>query len=123
SCTGATAWRSVRGPGALSQMFRVSLACARAGAAIEGRSGPSREAREVRRALLTVGVAPLLRLLGPVEQQVRVVRQLLDAAEAVLGGVEARLQQTQGEGRQREHLAAPPDGLLLQLLECHDRVD
>ena len=40
------------------------------------------------------------------------MRELLDAGEAVLGGVEARLQQAQRERRQREHLAAPGDGLV-----------
>ena len=43
--------------------------------------------------------------------------------EAVLGGVEARLQQPQREGREREHLAAPLHRLLLEALERHDGVD
>src|SRR5436309_3554772 len=80
------------------------------------------ETPKVRPALLAVGVAPLLRLLRAVEEKVGVVSQLLDAGEPVLGGVKARLQQAQRERRQREHLAAPADRLLLELLERDDRV-
>src|SRR5829696_2674048 len=109
--TGATAAGSVRGRAATSQSFSVL-----------GRSGALRELAEVRLALLAVGVASLLRLLGSVEEEVRVVRQLLDAGEAVFGGVEARLQQAQRERRQVEHLAAPLDRLLLEPLERDDRV-
>ena len=49
--------------------------------------------------------------------------ELLDARVAVLVGVEARLDEAQGEGGEGEHLAAPPDGLGLQLRQRHDRVD
>ena len=51
------------------------------------------------------------------------MRQLLDAGEAVLGGVEARLEQPQRERRQRRHLAAPAHGLALQLGDGDDGVD
>src|SRR5205807_4727369 len=81
-----------------------------------------RKTGEVRRAFLLVGVAALLALLAAVEQQVGVVRELLDARQAVLGGVEGGLQQAQRERRQREHLPAPADRLRLQALERHDRV-
>src|SRR5829696_5773439 len=110
--TGATAAGSVRGRAATSQSFNVL-----------GFSGALRELAEVRLALLAVGVASLLRLFGPVEEEVRVVGELLDAREPVLGGVEAGLHEPQGERRELEHLAAPPDGLLLELLERHDGVD
>src|SRR3712207_9145000 len=56
-------------------------------------------------------LASLLGLLGAVEEQVRVVGQLLDAGVPVLRGVEARLHQPQGEGGQLQHLPAPLDGL------------
>ena len=85
--------------------------------------GSPGELREVRLALLAVGVAALLGLLAAVEEQVRVVGELLDARQAVLGGVEARLQQAQRERRQREHLAAPLHRLLLEALERDDGVD
>ena len=51
------------------------------------------------------------------------MRELLQAGVAVLGGVEARLQQPQRERRQREHLAAPRHRLLLEAVERHDGVD
>src|SRR3954452_20040669 len=100
--TGATAAGSVRGREATSQS-RSGLKASRA----------LRELSEVGLSLLAVGVAPLLRLLGHVEEEVRVVRQLLDPREAVLGGVEAGLEEAQRERREREHLAAPLHGLLL----------
>src|SRR5829696_1795434 len=106
--TGATAAGSVRGRAATSQSFKVL-----------GLSGALRKLAEVGLALLAVGVASLLRLLGSVEEEVGVVRELLDAREPVLGGVEARLQEPQGERRQRQHLAAPAHRLLLELLERH----
>src|SRR3954462_1588078 len=64
-----------------------------------------REFAEVGAALLAVRVAALLRLLRPVEQEVRVVRQLLQPGQPVLVGVEARLEQAQREGGELEHLA------------------
>src|SRR3954466_11739011 len=82
--TGATAAGRVRGRAATSQSFTVP-----------GRSGSLRELAEVGLALLAVGVASLLRLLGSVEEEVGVVRELLDASQAVLGRVEAGLQQPQ----------------------------
>ena len=69
--TGATAAGSVRGRAAINQM-RSGLKASRG------------ELREVGLALGLVGLAPLLRLLGRVEEQVGVVRQLLDAAQPVL---------------------------------------
>ena len=50
------------------------------------------------------------------------MRELLDAGQPVLGGVEGGLQQAQRERRQGEHLPAPADRLGLQALERHDRV-
>ena len=67
-------------------------------AASSGSRAPG-ELGEVGLAPLAVGVAALLRLLAAVEQQVRVVGELLDAAQTVLGRVEARLQQPQRERR------------------------
>src|SRR3954467_2801146 len=119
--TGATPAGSVRGRAASSQILtgegRWEIASAMR------RSRPPRELREVRAALLLVGLAPLLGLVGAVEQEVGVVGQLLDAGVAVLVGVEGRLDQAQREGRQLEHLATPRHGLLLEALERHDRVD
>src|SRR3954467_2119653 len=109
--TGATAAGSVRRLAATSQSLSVP-----------GRSGALRELAEVGLALLAVGVASLLRLLGSVEEEVRVVRELLDAGQAVLSRVEAGLQQPQGEGGELEHLAAPLDRLLLEPVERDDRV-
>src|ERR1017187_10165703 len=109
--TGATAAGSVRTRAAITQM-RTALT----------RSGSPGKPGEVRLALVPVGIASLLGLLASVEQEVRVVRKLLDAAQPVLGRIEARLQQAQRERRHREHLPAPGDRLLLQPLERHDRV-
>src|SRR4051794_32594100 len=130
--TGATAAGSVRGRAATSQSFtglKGRSPCSFKGEARSWRAQPglrgSRsfgELVEVRAPLLAVGVTAFLGFLGSVEQQVRVVRQLLDAGETVLVGVEARLDEAQREGGQREHLAAPLHGLLLELLERHHRV-
>src|SRR3954471_15257979 len=109
--TGATAAGSVRGRDATSQS-RSGLKASRA----------LRELAEVGLALLAVGVATLLGLLGRVEEEVGVVRELLDAGEPVLGGVEARLEKPQREGGEGEHLAAPLHGLLLEVLERHHGV-
>src|SRR5947208_11660216 len=109
--TGATDAGSVRTRAAITQMRRALV-----------RSGTPGEAGEVRRALLLVGVAALLGLRAFVEEQVRIVRQLLDAREAVLGGVETRLQQAQRERREREHPPTPLQRLRFQLLERDDGV-
>src|SRR3954468_8605175 len=106
--TGAIAAGSVRGRAAISQILK---------------SGPLRVLGEVRAASLLVGVAALLALLRHVEEQRRVVGELLDSREAVLGRVEARLEQPQGEGREGGHLAAPGDRLPLEVAEREDDVD
>src|SRR5690606_31671737 len=54
---------------------------------------------EVGLALLHVGVAALLRLLGLVEEQRGVAGQLLEPGQAVVGGVEGGLEHAQGHGR------------------------
>ncbi len=69
-----------------------------------------------------VRVASLLALLGHVEEQGRIVRQLLEAGEPILGGIEARLQEPQRKGREARHLAAPGDRLALELGDRHDGV-
>src|SRR4051794_40648503 len=120
--TGATAAGSVRGRAATSHS-RSAPPTSGPRPAPGPRSGPLRELSQGGLALLGVGSASLLRLLRAIEEEVGVVRELLDPGQPVLGGVEARLQQAQREGGEREHLAAPLDGLLLQLLERHDRVD
>src|SRR5947208_7287528 len=111
--TGATAAGSVRGRDATSHSRSGLSAALRA----------LRESSEVRLSLLAVGVTALLRLLRHVEEEVGVVRELLDAGEAVLGRVEARLEQPQRERRELQHLAAPADGFVLELLERHHRID
>src|SRR4030088_408643 len=100
--TGATAAGSVRTRAAISQMRAAPT-----------RSGPLGEAGEIRSALLAIGVAPLLRLLAAVEEEVRVVGELLDARQAVLGRVEARFHQPQRKRRDGDHLPAPRDRLVL----------
>src|SRR5687768_407032 len=90
--TGEIAAGSVRGRAAIAQM--------RSGAVSRATRQPLRaagELREVGGALLAVGVAAFLRLVGHVEEQVGVMRQLLQARKPVLGRVEARLQQAQRE--------------------------
>src|SRR6185295_19126628 len=84
---------------------------------------PPRELVDVGLALLLEGLAALARLLAAVEEEVGVVSELLDAGVAVLVGVEAGLDQAQGEGGEGEHLAAPGDGLALEVGERDDRVD
>src|SRR5436305_15265914 len=105
--TGATAAGSVRGRDATSH--------SRSGLNAELRA--LRESSEVRLSLLAVGVTALLRLLRHVEEEVGVVRELLDAGEAILRRVEARLEQAQRERREGHRLGAPLDGLLLDSLE------
>src|SRR4051795_7715466 len=113
--TGATAAGRVRGRAAISHSF----------SALKGgrRSRTAGELAEVRTALLAVRVAALLRFLGPVEEEIRVVRQLLQAGKTILVGVEARLHEAQRERRQLEHLAAPAQRLFLELLQRDHGVD
>src|SRR3954451_22313510 len=75
--TGATAAGSVRGRAATSQSFSGLKAEARS-------SRTARELVELRAPLLPVRVAAFLRFLRPVEEEVRVVRELLDSRESVL---------------------------------------
>src|SRR5689334_15342108 len=110
--TGATAAGSVRGRAAISQMRNGLMGASRA----------LRELREVGLALGLVRLAAFLRLVAGVEEEVGVVRELLDAAEPVLLGVEAGLQEPEGERGELEHLAAPLHGLGFELLQRHDRV-
>src|ERR671913_1718330 len=105
--TGTTAAGRVRGRAPRTQRFTAGEGTGRP-------SWPTGEPGEVRGPLLDVRVAALLALLAHVEEEVGVVGQLLDAGQAVLVGVEAGLEQAQGEGRQRQHLPAPLDRLLLQ---------
>src|SRR5215210_5058956 len=81
--TGAIAAGSVRGRAAISQILK---------------SGPLGVLREVGRATLLVGVTAFLPLLGHVEEQGRVVGELLEAGIAVLDCVEARFEEPQGQG-------------------------
>src|SRR3954447_18071505 len=78
---------------------------------------------EIRLAALDVRVPPLLALLGHVEAQRRVVGELLQAGQAVLGGVEARLQKAQRQRREVPHLATPRDRLALELAHRDHGVD
>src|SRR5947199_6841827 len=111
--TGATAAGSVRGRAATSHSL----------SGVRGRSGALGELGEVGLALLDVCVATLLGLLRHVEEEVRVVRELLYARESVLGCVEAGLEEAQRERRQLEHLAAPLHRLLLEPVERNHGVD
>src|ERR1700756_2696528 len=77
--TGATAAGSVRTRAAITQM-RIALTL-----------GPLGEVRGGRPGLLPIRVGGLLGVLPAVEQEVRVVGQLLDPRQPVFGGVEARL--------------------------------
>src|SRR3954468_2376225 len=131
--TGATAAGSVRGRAAISQMrkgLKGDHRHPREGAiprsrraSLRGCSRAFRELREVGLALGLVRLAAFLRLVAGVEEEVGVVRELLDAAEPVLLGVEAGLQEPEREGGELEHLPAPLHGLLLELVERHDGVD
>src|SRR4051794_3218510 len=116
--TGAIAAGSVRGRAAITQILIVppSLVVTLA----PRPSWPPREPREVWRPLLLEGLAALARLLVAVEEQVGVVGELLDPGVAVLVGVEAGLDQAQGEGRERQHVAAPGDRLGFEAIERHD---
>src|SRR5436190_13276747 len=107
--TGAIAAGSVRGRAAINQSLIVA-------------SGSPRVLAEVGLAALRVGVAALLALLRHVEEQRRVVGELLKAGEPVLVRVEARLQQPQGERREGIHLAAPRHRLPLEVLDRDHRI-
>src|SRR5436189_6168355 len=76
--TGAIAAGSVRGRAAISQILAGLRIAAAVCATLQSPSGPPRELREVSRPPLQVCVAALLCLLAHVEQQVGVVRELLD---------------------------------------------
>src|ERR1035438_4172679 len=105
--TGATAAGSVRGRAAISQILIPPGIDAAAEAAISATSEPTRplgsprELREVSRTLLQIGVPALLGLLAHVEEQVGVVGQLLNPGQAILVGVEARLQIGRAACRER----------------------
>src|SRR5690606_14374202 len=87
------------------------------------RSRAPRKLREVRLALGLERLAAFLGLVGAVEQQVGLVRQLLDPGVAVLVRVEAHLRHAQRPRRHGQHLPAPAQRLLLQLLQRHHGVD
>src|ERR1700736_4768955 len=91
--TGATEAGSVRTRAAMIQIRTPlgAFAVVIAGPSNREPLCPPRELREIGLALLEVGVPALLSLLAHVEEEVGVVRELLDAREAVLVGVEARL--------------------------------
>ena len=112
--TGAIAAGSVRSRAAISQIRTALIGPCYARRGNFEKSG---------RALLQVGVAPLLRLLGHVEEQVGVVGELLDAGHPVLVGVEARLHHPQRERRDLQHLPAPLTVSASSSLERHDGVD
>src|SRR4051794_34249602 len=113
--TGAIAAGRVRTRAAITQIRSGLMSPAPASRALRGLA-------EVRLAALLVGVAPLLALLGHVEEKRRVVGELLEAGDAVLVGVEAGLEQAQGHGGEGQHLATPGDGLALQVGERDDCV-
>src|SRR5215218_8712888 len=87
------------------------------------RSGTVGKPREVGFALIYIGVAALLSLLATVEEEVRVVGELLYSGEPILVSVEARLQEAQRVRRAVQHLTTPADGLVLERGERHDLVD
>src|SRR5690349_23215632 len=76
--TGTTAAGSVRGRAPATHWLNVAT-----------RSGPPRKRREVGLALRLVRLAPFLGLIRGVEEEVGVVRQLLDAREPVFVRMEA----------------------------------
>src|SRR3954447_25300611 len=86
-------------------------------------SGTLGELVEVGLALLEVGALALLRLLAHVVEERGIAGELLDAGEAIVGRVARRLDHAQRERAVLEHLPAPRDRLLLELLERDDRVD
>src|SRR3954447_25579287 len=86
-------------------------------------SGTLGELVEVGLALLEVGALALLRLLAHVVEERGIAGELLDAGEAVVGRVARRLDHAQRQRAVLQHLPAPRDRLLLELLERHDGVD
>src|SRR4029077_15474066 len=92
-------------------------------AAVAITSGPFRKFAEVGLPLLHISVAAFLGLFAHVIEKRGVARELLNAGEAVIGRVEARLQHAQGERAELEHPAAPCDRLLLERRQRHDLVD
>src|SRR3712207_4424313 len=105
--TGATAAESVRGLAA-STHTRPDTLTGRPPALFctAPTSRAVGEPAEVGRSLLEVGVVALLRLLGQVIEQGCVASQLLDAGQAVVRGVQRRLEHPQRQRRVLEHLAA-----------------
>src|SRR4051812_37324318 len=95
----------------------------RAGVATDIASGPFGKLREVRRAFLNVGVATLLRFLAHVVKERRVARELLDAGEAVVGGVHAGLDHAQRQWAQLEDAAAPFDRFFFEVGQRDHLVD
>src|SRR5438105_11971659 len=81
------------------------------------------ESREVGLSLLEVGVTAFLGLLTHVVQQRRVSGQLLDARQAVVGGVHPGLDHAQRERAVLEDPAGDRDRLLFQPGQWHDTVD
>src|SRR5579864_4009210 len=117
--TGATDAASVAGRTADHQTREALMA----GAAAIIRLRPLGELREVRLSLLDVSVATLLRLFAHVVEQRGVAGELLDAGQAVVGGVEAGLEHAQRERAQLEHATAPRDRLPLEVCQRHHLVD
>src|SRR5579864_4179271 len=118
--TGDTEAASVAGRTADHQTRGALMAGA---AAIIEELRPLREFREVRLSLLDVSVATLLRLFAHVVEQRGVAGELLDAGQAVVGGVEAGLEHAQRERAQLEHATAPRDRLPLEVCQRHHLVD
>ncbi len=75
----------------------VGLNCRHQGNGAPAGLGAARELAELRLSLRLVRLAALLGLFAAVEEQVRVVGELLETEVAVLGRVEARLHQPQRE--------------------------
>src|SRR5947209_7488386 len=116
-------WTATAVPASTAETATASVAGRAARNQTRAGLGPLREAGEVGLALLDVRVTALLRLLAQVVQQRRVAGQLLDAGQPVVRRVHPGLDHAQREGAVLEHLAGPPDRLLLQPLQGHDLVD
>src|SRR5689334_12918171 len=118
--TGATDAASVAGRTADHQ---TRAALRRGTAATAMRLRPLGELGEVGLSLLHVCVAPFLRLFAQVVEERRIARELLDAGQAVVGGVETRLEKAQCQWAQLQHAPAPRDRLALEVGQRHDLVD